>query len=406
MVGLRDVHADPDWGFATPLDDVSGQVAIVGVGEADHSKASGRTALEIAAQAVERAVSDAGLRPGDIDGLMHVPMMGAQMDEAAFRDRFGTSHEMWVSKRGGGMVWAGTAPYEAARAIGEGRATYVVNSFSVAWATERSQMVGGPGESHAQELFKQNLEVPFGWFPQPVYFATIAHRHMHEFGTTVEQLGSVAVACRRHANLTPGAVMHDRPLTLEDYLDSPTIADPFRKEDCCLISDGGAAYVMCSVERARDLRHPVVEVAGVGLGGSRTGVHWAEQGALTSTPQQFSAPNAFSMAGIEPSDVDVLTLYDPFTILAIMQMEDMGFCAKGEGGPFVEGTTLHHDGGRLPYNTHGGLLSHAYVLGIAHVVETVRQLRGEAGAQVAGAALGVYGGYTGPQASTLVLARR
>jgi acetyl-CoA acetyltransferase len=303
------------------------------------------------------------------------------------------------------MVWAATAAHEAALAIREGRARHVLNTFAVAWATRRSEMVGGPGESHAQELFKQSLEVPFGWFPQPVYFATIAQRHMHEFGTTQEQLGAVAVACRRHANLTPGAVMHGRPLTLDAYLASPTIVDPFRKEDCCLISDGGGAYIMSASDRARDLRQPVVEVAGVGLGSSATGVHWAEQRAFTSTPQVFAAPGALSMAVVSPTDVDVLTLYDPFTIHAIMQIEDMGFCAKGEGGPFVEGKALDHDGGVLPYNTHGGLLSHAYVLGIAHVVEIVRQLRGQAAAQVPDAAVGVYGGYTGPQASTLVLRR-
>jgi acetyl-CoA acetyltransferase len=109
------------------------------------------------------------------------------------------------------------------------------------------------------------------------------------------------------------------------------------------------------------------------------------------------------MAGLKPGDVDVLTCYDPFTIVSLMQIEDMGFCSKGDGGPFVEGDTLLFDGGRLPYNTHGGMLSHAYVLGIAHVVEVVRQLRGEAAAQVPGARIGVYGGYTGPQASTLIL---
>jgi acetyl-CoA acetyltransferase len=266
-------------------------------------------------------------------------------------------------------------------------------------------MVGGPGESHAQEQFKQNLEVPFGWFPQPVYFASIARRHMHEFGTRPEQLGAIAVACRRHANHTPGAVMHDRPLSLEQYLASPSIADPLRKEDCCLISDGGAAQVITSVERARDLRAPVVEVAGVGLGTSYTGTHWAQQPAFTSTPQVFAAPGAFAMAGITPDDVDVFTCYDPFTIVTLMQIEDSGYCAKGEGGPFVEDQGIAFDGGRLPTNTHGGLLSHAYVLGIAHVVEVVRQLRGEAGAQVSNARVGVYGGYTGPQASTLVLRR-
>ena len=162
---------------------------------------------------------------------------------------------------------------------------------------------------------------------------------------------------------------------------------------------------MTSVERARDLpRRPIV-VAGVGEGHSSTGTYWSQQPDFTATPQVFAAPEAFAMSGLSPQDVDVLTLYDPFTIVALMQIEDMGFCKKGEGGAFVEGDALHFDGGRLPYNTHGGLLSHAYVLGISHVVEVVRQLRGEAAAQVRDAEVGVYGGYTGHMASTLILRR-
>jgi acetyl-CoA acetyltransferase len=200
--------------------------------------------------------------------------------------------------------------------------------------------------------------------------------------------------------------MHDRPLTLDQYLASPCIVEPFRKEDCCLISDGAGAYIMTTPERARDLPKAVIEVAGIGLGNSVTGTYWSQQAAFTSTPQVFSAPAGFKMAGVTPSDIDVLACYDPFTIHTVMYVEDMGFCAKGEGGPFVGGGALDVAGGTIPYNTHGGLLSHAYVLGIAHVVEIVRQLRGECGArQVAGAEVGVYGGYTGPQASTLVLRR-
>ncbi len=396
---------ESDWGHASRFEPMGGEIAGVGSGEAEHSKASGRTTHEIAAQAIERAIADAGLEPTDIDGLMYSGGMGEQFDEEAFHAHFGTRHSMFVSKQGGGMAWAGSAPYIAARAIRAGKARHVLNVFSVAWATQRSSMLGGPGVFHAAEPFKFNLEIPFGWFPQPVYFATIARRHMHEFGTTPEQLGAIAVACRRHANLTPSAIMRSKTLTLEDYLSRPMLVDPLRVEDCCLISDGGAAYVMSSLERARDLPQPPIVVAGVGEGYSGSGTHWSQQRDFTSTPQVFSAPPAFAMAGLEPKDVDVLTLYDPFTIVALMQIEDMGFCKKGEAGAFVEGSTLHHDGGVLPYNTHGGLLSHAYVLGIAHVVEVVRQLRGQAAAQVPGARVGVYGGYTGHMASTLILRR-
>ena len=249
-----------DWGFSEPLDDIRGEVAIAGVGESEHTRASGRTPTEITAQAVERALEDAGLPPDQVDGLMWNATSDG-FDAQAFRDHFGVRQDIWESDSGGGMVWAATAPYQAAQALRAGRAKYILNVFSVAWATQRAEMTGGPGQFHAAELFKQNLELPFGWFPQPIYFATIARRHMHEFGTTEDQLGAIAVAGRRHANRNPAAVMHHRTLSLEQYRKSPKIADPFRKEDCCLISDGGGAYLMTTAARARSRARSEVSFA-------------------------------------------------------------------------------------------------------------------------------------------------
>src|SRR6266487_7164140 len=150
----------------------------------------------------------------------------------------------------------------------------LLNVFAVAWATQRGSMTGGPGETHAAQPLKQNLEVPFGFFPQPVYFATIMRRHMLEFGTSEEQFGAIAVASRRHANLHPDAVMHEKKMTLDDYLASPLLAEPLRMFDSCLISDGGAAFVTTSIDRARDLRQPPAVVAGVGEGTATSGGHW------------------------------------------------------------------------------------------------------------------------------------
>jgi acetyl-CoA acetyltransferase len=398
------VSASPDWGYAKELADISGAYAIAGIGETAYTKASGRTARAIGAEAAERAIADAGLEPEDIDGLTWSGTF-ADFDVAAFHEHFGTSHDMWTSPWGGGMAWAATAPHLAAEAIAAGHARHVLNVFPVAWATQRGSMTGGPGEVHAAQSAKQNLEVPFGWFPQPVYFATIMRRHMIEYGTAPEQFGAIAVACRRHANLHPDAVMHGRPMTIDDYLAAPMLAEPLRLFDSCLISDGGAAFVTTSLDRARELKQPPAVVLGVGEGYSGTGTHWAQQRDFTSTPQVFSAPGAFRMAGITPADVGVLTVYDPFTVVSLMQIEDMGFCAKGDAGSFVQGDTLFHDSGRLPFNTHGGLLSHAYVLGIAHVVECVKQVRGIAPAQVPNCEVAVYGGYTGHMASTLILAQ-
>ena len=394
----------PDWGHAVELDDISEQVAIVGIGETDYTKASGRTATEIGAEAAERAIADAGLTPADIDGLAYSGAFGG-FGPAEFHAHFGTSHDLWSTPWGGGMAWAGTLPFLAAQAIAAGEATHILNVFPVAWATQRAEMTGGPGEVHAQQSLKQNLEVPFGWFPQPIYFATIMRRYMLEFGVTREKFGALAVTLREHANRSTSAVFRDKPMTLDDYLAAPMLADPLCLYDSCPISDGGAAYVVTSRERARDLRADVAVVLGIGEGYSGTGTHWSQQRDFTSTPQVFSAPAAWSMAGVEPSDVDVLTCYDPFTVVSLMQIEDMGFCAKGEAGDLAAAGDLRVDGGRIPYNPHGGLLSHAYVLGIAHVVECVKQLRGAADAQVGACEIAVYGGYTGHMASTLVLGR-
>jgi acetyl-CoA acetyltransferase len=196
-------------------------------------------------------------------------------------------------------------------------------------------------------------------------------------------------------------------LTLDAYMAREPFVDPLRIEDCCLISDGAAAFVMVASDRANDFPNAAVRVEGVGFGRSSAGPYFALEPEFISSPQRFSAPAAYAMAGIGPGDVDVLANYDPFTVASLIQIEDMGFCPKGEGGRFVEGDRLAFDRGRkrggLPYNTHGGLLSHGYVLGIAHVVELVRQLRGTAANQVEEARVAVYGGYTGLDAATLVL---
>jgi acetyl-CoA acetyltransferase len=395
--------SDPaGWGAALDFEDVSGETAITGIGEADHSNASGRTTREIAGQAIERALQDAGLEPSEVDGIMYTDSVADQFTDDDYRAHFGTSHDMWVSRRGGGMHWAGSAPYEAALAIREGRARHVINTFAVAWASQRGEMTGGPGQAHAEMRLKRQLEVAFGFFPQPVYAAAIARRHMFEYGTREEDLGMVAVTHRRHANQTPGAILGDRALTLDDYLAAPTLADPLRKYDCCLISDGGGAYIVSSTAAARDLRPPVIRIAGVGEGHFRAGHFTVQHPTVTATPHLFSAPAAFQMAGCSAADVDVLTCYDPFTIIPIMTLEDMGFCEKGEGGGFVADGGIGV-AGATPLNPHGGLLSHAYVLGIAHVCETVRQLRGDSTNQVAGAEIGVYAGYSGAQSSALVL---
>ncbi|MDY0007681.1 MAG: thiolase family protein, partial [Spongiibacteraceae bacterium] len=383
--------------------------AMAGIGESESRGPWGRDARAIALSAIERAIADAGLKPADIDGLMVCPSVADQITPADYHAHFGTHQPLWFSPEGGGMVWAATCAHTAAQALARGDAKYILNVFAVDWASRRASGTGTPGDWHASEPMKAHFELPYGWFPQPVYFATFARRYMHDYRLTPDQLGALPVAFRRHANSHPDAVMHSKALSLEDYLARPLLADPLRVEDCCLISDGGAAYVMTTPERARDLRQPAVIVEGVGHGRIDGVPYISQQGDITATPQTFSAPWAMAMADISPAELDVIAVYDCFSITALMQIEDMGFCAKGEGGEFIQGKRLHFDrprsAGGIPCNTHGGLLSHAYVLGIAHVVELVKQLRGSAVNQVRDARLAAYAGFTADEASTLILRR-
>jgi acetyl-CoA acetyltransferase len=215
---------------------------------------------------------------------------------------------------------------------------------------------------------------------------------MELYGTTSAQLGEIAVTCRSHALLNDNAVMK-KPITLADHQASRMIADPFRLFDCSLESDGGAAFVISAAERARDMRRPRILVSGIAEGHPDSPSAITQRPDMTTLGVAKAAPRAFGMAGATPADIQVAEVYDCFTWVVLCQLEDLGFCRKGEGGSFVEGGRLRL-GGALPLNTHGGLLSQAHMLGLNHVVELVRQLRGQAGrAQVAGAEIGLATGY-------------
>ena len=391
------------------LENIKGQIAIVGVGETQPSAASGRSLEQMTFEAIDAALADAGLAPDQVDGFMFSGQSAGQLTAERFREHYGLTHDIWGSGKGGAFSFAATAPHEAHAAIASGQASVILNVFGTNWASQHAADEGGPATAHLAEQMKANAEVVFGFIPQPVYFAHVARHHFELYGTRPEQLGSIAVNLRRHANGHPGAVMRDKKLTMADYLSRKPFIDPLRIEDCCLISDGAGAFIMAAADRARDFRKPPVIVEGVGYAGAIEGIHFAMEPEFAATPHRMSAPGAFAMAGLSPADVDVLAVYDPFTIVALMAIEDLGFCPKGEAGPFVEGDRLAFDRGRakggLPFNTHGGMLSHSYLLGINHVVELVRQLRGEAANQVRDAEVAVYGGYSGVDAGTLILRR-
>lgn len=352
------------------------QVAIAGIGESRIGKVPDRSALQLQADAAQAALADAGLRMADIDGLLTTPVrvehwnmpcgvvahhMGIRPSYLATVDLAGAS--------GAAMI------HQAAIAIASGQCSTVLcvagqNLLSHGSRAKAVKSMAEGGSAHPQ------FEVPYGPLV-PSLYALVAQRHMHEYGTTPEQLAQVAVAIRRHASLNPNA--HKRELiSIDDVLESRMITSPLHVLDCALVSDGAAAAIVTSAERARDLKRKPVHLLGQGYGLRHSHIGDTE---LTTTGAVDSGRDAFRTAGLRPSDVDVAQIYDCFTITVIVELEDLGFCKKGEGGHFVEGGRIGL-GGELPITTHGGLLSACHPGlggGFFHVLEAVRQLRGEAG---------------------------
>lgn len=357
---------------------------IVGVGHTALAARLGRPAWALQAEAVRAAVADAGLAPRDVDGLI----TEAGYSQGAFEGitphflrlgaMLGMDPRYTYSEVIGGASSVAMVQ-RAAMAIAAGLASTCVCVFGDAPSTAKGTWSYGRGEDAA-----------FGLFGAAGIHALAARRHMAMYGTRPEHLGEVAVTFRRHAGLTPHAQQRV-PLSLGDYLASAYVVEPLRLADCCLISDGAGAVVVTSAERARDLRHPGVRIAGFGQAHALTS--FARDDYLTALPAREAGRIAFAMAGVTPADIDVAQLYDCFTIVVLMQLEDYGFCAKGEGGPFVAGGALGL-GGRLPTNTAGGLLSEGFGGGIFHLIEAVRQLRGQGGArQVEGAQIALVSGH-------------
>jgi acetyl-CoA acetyltransferase len=370
------------------------RACIVGVGDTTYCRApgSGMSQLAIQLQASASALEDAGLRPRDVDGVMPFPNLGSAEELAANLGIASLRFAATVHMGGAAPVASLQA---AAAAVVAGVADYVLlpagwNGYSGRRARETIALdvASMPGGAIARDYY-----MPYGLTAPPQWYALIARRHMHEFGTTPRQLGAIAVAMRKHAQANPKAVMRGKPLTLEDYLASPMITAPYRLLDCCLETDGAAAVVVTTAERARDLRRPPVFIMGVAAAQPYPADEITNRADLFETGLTIAAPRAFAMAGITPLDVDFAEIYDCFTFEVLQQIEETGFCPRGEGGSFVLGGQIEL-GGALPVNTHGGLLSEAHVLGMSHVVEAVHQLRGDAGErQVANAEIGVVTGW-------------
>jgi acetyl-CoA acetyltransferase len=387
-------------GIVSETHELRQKACIVGIGETPYVRNSGKTAREMVFDAVERACRDAGICVRDLDGVVEMGGSGHVVTAQQLQLNYGIKDLPYVAAAPFGAGSAAAASVGmATAALDAGMCKYVACWHFTDWSSQSTT----PGDAHDHEPNKHDFETPFGWFGQPAHLAMCARRHMATYGTKYEHLGAIAVTQRAHAALNGNAVM-TAPLTMEDYLSARWIAEPFRLFDCCVINDGAAAYVMTTPDRARDMPRPPVSFLGVGLSSGDRTVYWAQQPDITHTSAVHSAPRAYAMAGVGPEDVDFLQLYDCFTWVVLSSIEDHGFCKKGEGGDFLDAGRRISVGGELPVNTHGGMLSQSYLQGMNHICEAVRQLRGEAGAaQVAGAEVGLVGGYAGATYGTLIL---
>lgn len=355
---------------------------------------TGRSILELQSQAIVGALADAGLAVADVDGLFTAGVSRFSATQVA---EYLGIQPTWTD-----TTFSGGASYEvyvahAAEAIRAGLCEVALIVYGSNQRSAKSRRLAGVIEDHVPEA---QFEVPYGP-PNPIsLYAMAAQRHICEFGTTPQQLAEVAVAARAWALLNPKAYRHaDGSLTVDDVLGSPVVSSPLHALDCCLITDGGGAVIMTSVERAWDLRKPVVGVLGHGQVDTNTSMSQVSD--LTAIGASVSGKRAYGMAGVGPADIDVLELYDSFTITVLLNLEALGFCERGESGAFVEGGRIA-PGGKIPMNTSGGGLSYCHpgMFGIFLVIEAVRQLRGDAGdRQIHGAELAICHG-TGGMLST------
>jgi acetyl-CoA acetyltransferase len=400
---------------------------IVGVGESKYTrwgKIGDVTEHALACQVIQRAVEDAGLDMDDVDGLAsfaedrnEAVFIAAELGLPALR----FANMVWMPGGGGGCA----AISNAAMAVETGQAEVVVvyrslcqgQFFRFGQAGRAAAALPDPEPPTVQQanslmLASMGFAMPYGLLMAAAAYALPTRRHMHLYGTTCEQLGTLAVTFREHASRNPRAVMGARPMTLDDYLASPMIADPHRLFDCCLESDGACAVVVTTEERARDLPHGRVEILASEQGapkgyafGPFTNANIADELYATGGCEEM-AGRLWGKAGVGPGDVDVAQIYDHFTGCVLMQLEDYGFCKRGEGGPFIESGALSWHGGSLPTNTHGGSLSEAYIHGLNHVVEGVRALRGESTSPVEDAELCLVTSGACVASSAALLARR
>lgn len=347
------------------MENIRDKTAIVGVGYTPQGKIPGRSPISFYVEAASNAIADAGLKIEDIDGLLVQPVWLTRpcclvAQQLGIRTRF-------LADEDAGGATAGFMAQHAAWAVIHGLANYVVCVYGDSSMSSEANMFHGSLGADAE----------FGMFGAAAHYALGAQRAMHEFGTGPETWSQIAVAQRRWANLNPRAQMYQKPMSLEDYYNSKLIAEPFRQFDCCLVSDGGRAFIVTTAERAKACRRRPVYI--MGMGQDHPATYTAQAPFLAgSTGAKISGEQAFKMAGVTKDDIDACEIYDCFTYTVEITLMDYGFFGPGESQDFLKVERLE-PGGDFPLNTSGGLLSEAYFMGFTPLTEAVVQLQGEAG---------------------------
>jgi len=357
----------------SPLHDTT---AIAGIGQTAYTKKSGVSELSLATEAVRKAIDDAGLKPSDVDGLVTYTMDSSDEVEVARTVGIGDM-TFWSKVNYGGGAAVGLVAHDA-MAVATGMAKNVVVYRALNGRSGQRMGQGVSGQIISSDLIHWSWYMPFGLLTPASWIALQAKLYMHKYGATSEHLAHVAITQRKHAQNNPNAAMRGKPMTMDDYMSARMICEPLRLFDCCQEDDGGCALLVTSAERAKDLKQKPALIRGV------TQASFEGQEQMTSfyrddlawlPEMELAAKIVYAQSGLGPQDIDAACLYDAFTPEILMQLEAYGFCGRGEAKDFVTADSLTL-GGALPNNTHGGLLSEAYLHGVNNLAEGVRLIRG------------------------------
>jgi acetyl-CoA acetyltransferase len=386
---------------------ISGKAAIVGIGETDYLRGTDQSILQMILSASMAAIKDAGLKPSDVDGIIPPPGFVAWDEIAA---HLGVTDVRYTACPQMGGASPTAALINASMAVATGMANVVL--VPIGWngySAIRPRPDARPNRRRFSAAFfdvVKNYYAPYGLRSAPWWYSLYLQRYVKLYNVPPEAAGEVALACRAHAQLNDKALMRGRPLTMEDYLASAYVSEPLRKLDCCVETDCAAAIIVTTPERARDMPHTPVIVIGGAEGHPDRPDELINRKDVLDLGLDRAAPRAFSMAGVKPTDMDFLQIYDCFTHIVLLELEALGLAPRGGAADFVKDGNIQL-GGKYPLNTHGGLMSQGHCWGMNHIVEATRQLRHEAGAaQVKDCELGLVTGYGDlGDASIAILAR-